>query len=76
MHASRLLSLLRPHKAGCPSLQVQFWARGPSGVARVTAELHQDTGRQWQFDYLIVDVDAPLPQRVILIHPQYAPQIP
>eukprot|EP00884_Botryococcus_braunii_P008078 jgi/Botrbrau1/17271/Bobra.0015s0029.1 len=61
---------------GVEHVQVQFWARGPSGVARVTAELHQDAARQWQFDYLFVEVDAPLPQRVTLIHPQYAPHIP
>lgn len=45
-------------------------------MARVTAELHQDAAREWQFNYLFVDVDAPVPQRVVLIHPQYAPQSP
>ena len=51
--------------------QVQFIARGPSGVGRVNADLYQDATKQWQYYYLYVDVDAPVPQRLVLVSPQY-----
>lgn len=53
------------------SLQVQFHARGPSGKARVTADMYQDSSKQWQYAFLFVDVDAPVPQRVVIVGPQY-----
>jgi hypothetical protein len=40
------------------SQQVQFIARGPSGKARVSADMYQDAGKKWQYYYLIVDVDG------------------
>ncbi|KAK9795197.1 hypothetical protein WJX73_004391 [Symbiochloris irregularis] len=58
--------------AGVEHIQVQFHARGPSGKARVTADMYQDDSKQWQYSFLFVDVDAPVPQRVILVGPQYS----
>ena len=47
--------------------QVQFHARGPSGKARVTADMYQDASKQWQYSFLFVDVDAPVPQLVVIV---------
>ena len=54
---------------------MQFFARGPSGNARVSADMYQDEKREWQYAFLYVEVDSPVPQRVVLIEPQYRPAI-
>jgi len=50
--------------------QVQFISRGPAGVGRVSADMYQDAARQWQFYYLLVDVDGGR-GRISIVHPQY-----
>ena len=50
--------------------QVQFISRGPAGVGRVSADMYQDASRQWQFYYLLVDVDGGR-GRISIVHPQY-----
>lgn len=65
-----------PHRTftdqhGVERTQVQFFARGPSGNARVSAEMYQDEKKVWQYAFLYVEVDSPVPQRVVLIEPQY-----
>lgn len=32
-------------------------AKGPSGRGRVSADMYQDSAKQWQYYYLIVDLD-------------------
>lgn len=61
-----------PLPIGLSRVQVQFHARGPSGKARVTADMYQDGSKQWQYSFLFVDVDAPVPQRVAIVGPQYS----
>lgn len=39
-------------------MQVQFIARGPSGKGRVSADMYQDEQKQWQYYYLLVDLDG------------------
>ena len=51
-------------------LQVQFFAKGPSGNARVSAEMYQDDSKNWKYTFLYMDVEYPVPQRVSLIDPQ------
>lgn len=41
-----------------PAPQVQFIARGPSGKGRVSADMYQDEQKQWQYYYLLVDLDG------------------
>ena len=50
---------------------MQFHARGPSGNARVSAEMYQDDKKEWQYAFLYVEVDSPVPQRLVLVGPQY-----
>ena len=52
-------------------MQVQFHARGPSGVARISADMFQDEATKWQYSFLYVNVDSPTPQRLVLVEPQY-----
>ena len=52
-------------------LQVQFFAKGPSGNARVTAEMFQDESKSWKYSFLYMDIEHPVPQRVSLVEPQY-----
>ena len=40
------------------AVQVQFIARGPSGKGRVSADMYQDEHKQWQYYYLLVDLDG------------------
>ena len=46
-------------------------ARGPSGVARVSAEMDRGPGGRdpWNYSYLVADFEAPVPARVTLIPP-------
>ena len=53
-------------------MQVQFLARGPSGNARVSAEMYQDENKHWHYAFLYVEVDSPVPQRIVLVEPHYA----
>ncbi|KAK9905748.1 hypothetical protein WJX75_005641 [Coccomyxa subellipsoidea] len=43
---------------GREHVQVQFIARGPSGKGRVSADMYQDDAKQWQYYYLLVDLDG------------------
>lgn len=52
-------------------MQVQFFARGPSGNARVSAEMYLDEKKEWQYAFLFLEVDSPVPQRVVLVEPKY-----
>ncbi len=52
-------------------LQVQFFAKGPSGHARVSAEMYLDDSKQWQYSFLYMDLEHPVPTRVTLIEPRY-----
>jgi len=57
---------------GTEHVQVQFQAKGSSGGATVHADMFMDGAKVWQYTYLYVDVDAPYPQRLVLVNPQYA----
>ena len=50
-------------------MQVQFHARGPSGVGRVSADMYKDSNKHWQYLFLYVDADVPVPSRVEIISP-------
>ena len=50
---------------------MQFYAKGPSGNARVSAEMYQDDKKDWKYAFLYLDVEHPVPQRVSLVDPQY-----
>lgn len=72
---------VRPRRGSPPPLadsapralaQVQFQAKGSSGGATVHADMFMDGAKVWQYTYLYVDVDAPYPQRLVLVNPQYA----
>lgn len=65
-----------PHRAykddnGAEHIQVQFHAKGPTGAAVISADMYQDTAKQWQYAFLYVDVTNPTPQRLVLTGPQY-----
>ena len=106
----RISHRLRVDASGLEHITVQFWARGPAGVARVTAEMHKASdaaaavaaaggsggsvgsvggdaflhastsssgasgasGGDWRYDYLVADVDAPSPQRILIVAPRAA----
>lgn len=56
---------------GREHIQIQFYARGPSDVGRVSADLYKDVGsKDWRFNFLFVDIDGRIPQRIMLIEPQ------
>ena len=105
----RISHRLRVDGAGLEHITVQFWARGPAGVARVTAEMHKaseaaaaaaasgsgvggfspassaaggygapsssPSGSDWRYDYMVADVDAPAPQRIVIVAPQAVPSL-
>lgn len=65
-----------PHRVfkdanGVEKIQVQFFAKGPSGNARVSAEMYLDDSKQWQYAFLYMDLEYPVPTRVTLIEPRY-----
>jgi len=69
-----------PHRVvldarGRERLLVQFHVRGPRGSAMVTAEagLNAETG-DWDFQYIIADVQGAHGRRIPVIAPQAAPQ--
>lgn len=69
-----------PHRVvldarGRERLLVQFHVRGPRGSAMVTAEagLNAETG-EWDFQYIIADVQGAHGRRIPVIAPQAAPQ--
>ena len=47
----------------CWPVQLQFHARGPSGRAVVNADMYQE-GREWIYNFLYLDIEAPVPQQV------------
>lgn len=51
--------------------QVQFYARGPTEVGKVSADLYKDASNEWQFKFLYVDIDGRIPQRILLVDPQH-----
>ena len=55
----------------CIVMQVQFHAKGPTGVALVSADMYQDSSKQWQYSFLYVDMANPNPQRLVLIGPHH-----
>ena len=60
---------MKASKLGYGKMQVQFHARGPSGVGRVSADMYKDSSKQWQYLFLYVDADVPVPSRVTIISP-------
>ncbi|KAK9805149.1 hypothetical protein WJX72_002065 [[Myrmecia] bisecta] len=65
-----------PHRVytdqnGVERILIQFHAKGPSGLARVSADMYQDTNKDWQYAFLYVDVDSPTPQRLVLVEPRF-----
>ncbi len=44
-------------------MQLQFHARGPSGRAVVNADMYKE-GREWRYNFLYLDIEAPVPQQV------------
>ncbi|GAB4813938.1 hypothetical protein N2152v2_000984 [Parachlorella kessleri] len=62
-----------PHRVyndaeGREHVQLQFHARGPSGRAVVNADMYKE-GREWRYNFLYLDIEAPVPQQVVLIRP-------
>ncbi|KAI7836791.1 hypothetical protein COHA_009371 [Chlorella ohadii] len=62
-----------PHRVyndseGREHVQLQFHMRGPSGRATVNADMHKDGG-SWHYNFLYLDVEAPVPQQVVLVRP-------
>ncbi|EFN50809.1 hypothetical protein CHLNCDRAFT_141854 [Chlorella variabilis] len=53
---------------GREHVQLQFHMRGPSGRATVNADMHKD-GSAWRYNFLYLDVEAPIPQQVVLVRP-------
>ncbi len=49
-------------------MRLQFHARGPSGRATINTDMFKD-GKEWRYNYLYLDVQAPVPQQVVLIRP-------
>ena len=65
--------VLRLYTSECGQ-QVQFYARGPTEVGKVSADLYKDASSEWQFKFLYVDIDGRIPQRILLVKPQ--PDLP
>ena len=71
----RIPHRLRTDEAGVEHIQVQFWARGPGGAARVTAEMFQrpveigSSKKEWAYDYMVADFEQPQSGRVTLVAP-------
>lgn len=59
----RIPHRLRTDEAGVEHVQVQFWARGPGGAARVTAEMYRrpvegnSSKKEWAYDYMVADFE-------------------
>lgn len=53
---------------GREHVQLQFHMRGPSGRATVNADMYQDGGN-WQYHFLYMNVESPVPQQVVLVRP-------
>ena len=53
---------------GREPVQLQFHMRGPSGRATVNADMYQEGGK-WQYHFLYLNVESPLPQQVVLVRP-------
>ena len=52
--------------AGVEHVQVQFYARGSSGVATVHADAAY-AGREWRFAAIYADIGSPVPQRLTVV---------
>ncbi|KAL4419128.1 hypothetical protein ABPG77_004520 [Micractinium sp. CCAP 211/92] len=62
-----------PHRVysdseGREHVQLQFHMRGPSGRATVNTDMYKDGG-SWRYAFLYLDVEAPVPQQVVLVRP-------
>lgn len=61
-----------PHRSwvdedGTERIEVQFLIRGPHGAGKVHSEMFKDKAdRKWKFTYLIADILAPSPTRLML----------
>ncbi|XP_002979780.2 probable mitochondrial import inner membrane translocase subunit TIM21 isoform X2 [Selaginella moellendorffii] len=52
---------------GVERIEIMFFIRGPQGSGKVYTEMFKDKlDRTWKFTYLIVDVFAPTPARIML----------
>jgi len=68
----RIPNRIYTDSSGVEHVQVQFQAKGSSCGATVHADMYVDKNKEWKYTYLYVDVDAPYPQRLVLVNPQYA----
>lgn len=58
---------------GREHVQLQFHMRGPAGRATVNADMHKaGGGGGWRYNFLYLDVEAPVPQQVVLVRPGQA----
>lgn len=53
---------------GREHVQLQFHAKGPAGRATVNADMYKD-GPNWRYHFLYLNVEAPIPQQVVLVRP-------
>lgn len=53
---------------GREHIQIQFHLKGPSGRATVNADMYQD-GSDWRYQFLYLDVEAPVRQQVVIVRP-------
>ena len=60
---------------GVEHVRVQFAVRGPQGKATVHADAYKGESGGWEFAYLLVDVNHPSRERVVVVQPQAAPSI-
>lgn len=65
----RISHRVRTDDAGVDHVTVQFWARGPRGAARVTAEATAGVGGKgpWSVETMVADFDGPHAARVTLV---------
>ena len=67
------IAVYRPNSVFHLILQLQFYMKGPSGTGQVHADMHKDTGGQWQYTYLLMDVytgNSQTPSRVHIVSPK------
>ncbi|KAI3434373.1 hypothetical protein D9Q98_002452 [Chlorella vulgaris] len=64
----RIPHRLYDDEAGRQHVQLQFQLRGPGGRATVNADMHQEGGK-WRYNFLYLNVEAPVPQQVVLVRP-------
>jgi import inner membrane translocase subunit TIM21 len=64
----RIPHRLEPDALGREHVVLQFHLRGPAGRATVNADMREEGGG-WRYRYLYLDVEAPVPQRVVIARP-------